>query len=131
MNEEILERFRDIFWDAFHRPKLHSEKFFSLWQSLEPVNEQLSGPLFSVYENGHCDFFFQDKNRFPWMNIPEDFMHWCNDRVEKYREVIENAEALTNEEAEDKEVLLFQTDLKMELADIAYEVQSERLTRDV
>jgi hypothetical protein len=125
--EEILARYKDIFWDAFHRPKLHTEKFTSIWQSLEPLNDQLSGPLFSVYEKGHCDFFFQDKNRFPWMNLPEDFLQWCTDRIEKYREVIEQTDADNNPEAHDKEILLFQVDIKMELADIACEIQTQRL----
>lgn len=127
MNEQALLRYKDIFWDAFHRPKLLTEKFQNVWQELEPVNDHLSGPLFSVYEHGHCDYFFNDKNRFPWMNIPEDFMQWCTDRVEKYKETVEKMDALTPEEEHDKEILLFQVDIKMELADIAYEIQSQRL----
>jgi hypothetical protein len=124
---ELWGRYKDIFWDAFHRPKLQSEKFFTIWKQLEPINDYLSGPLFAIYESGHCDYFFQDKNRFPWMNIPEDFMQWCADRVEQYREGVETIPALSEEEAQDKELLLFQVDLKMELADIAYEIQSKRL----
>jgi hypothetical protein len=128
--DEILERYKEIFWDGFHRPKLITDKFTSIWLSLEPVNEQLSGPLFAVFENGHCDYFFQDKNRFPWMNLPEDFMQWCTDRIEKYREVVENTEAIGTEEDHDKEILLFQVDIKMELADLAYEIQAERLFKN-
>ncbi|HWZ22378.1 MAG TPA: hypothetical protein VNW06_06965 [Cytophagaceae bacterium] len=127
--EEALARYREVFWDGFHRPKLLSEKFISLWENLEPLNDQLSGPLFSIYENGHCDYFFHDKNRFPWMNIPEDFMQWCTDRIEKYKEAIEQEKSITNEDAHDKEILLFQVDIKMELADIAYEIQCERLLK--
>jgi hypothetical protein len=123
----ILERFEEIFWDGFHRPKLLSEKFTSIWLSLEPLNDQLSGPLFAIYENGNCDYFFQDKNRFPWMNIPEDFMQWCSDRIVKYKEIVENTESLNDDESHDKEILLFQVDIKMELADLAYEIQTERL----
>ena len=129
MTEQALERYKEIFWDGFHRPKLFSEKFTSIWLSLEPVNDHLSGPLFAVYEKGHCDYFFQDKNRFPWMNLPEDFMQWCNDRIEKYKEVVENTEATNKEEDHDKEILLFQVDIKMELADLAYEIQSKRLLK--
>jgi hypothetical protein len=128
--DEIIERYKEIFWDAFHRPKLITDKFTSIWQSLEPVNEQLSGPLFAVFEKGHCDYFFQDKNRFPWMNLPEDFMQWCTDRIEKYREVVENTEAIGNEDEHDKEILLFQVDIKMELADLACEIQTERLFKN-
>ncbi len=125
--EEALERYKEVFWDGFHRPKLLSDKFSAIWKNLEPVNEQLSGPLFAVYEKGHCDYFFLDKNRFPWMNIPEDFMQWCTDRIEKYKETVELELSTNNEEAHDKEVLLFQVDIKMELADIAYEIQCQRL----
>ena len=128
--DEIIERYKEIFWDAFHRPKLITDKFTSIWQSLEPVNEQLSGPLFAVFEKGQCDYFFQDKNRFPWMNLPEDFMQWCTDRIEKYREVVENTEAIGNEDEHDKEILLFQVDIKMELADLACEIQTERLFKN-
>ncbi|HSZ25672.1 MAG TPA: hypothetical protein VK766_08150 [Cytophagaceae bacterium] len=124
--EERLNRYREIFWDAFHRPKLYTEKFSNIWLSLEPLNEQISGPLFSVFENGHCDFFFQDKNRFPWMNLPEDFMQWCSDRIEKYKQTLEDIKAIGEEEEHDKEILLFQVDIKMELADIALDIQTER-----
>lgn len=125
--EEILERYKEIFWDGFHRPKLLSDEFTKLWESLEPINDHLSGPLFSIYEKGDCDYFFQDKNRFPWMNIPEDFMQWLNDRIEKYKEAVEALPCSNKEEEHDKEILLFQVDIKMELADLAYEIQTERL----
>lgn len=127
--KEALERYKEIFWDGFHRPKLLSEKFITLWTTLEPLNDQLSGPLFSIYENGQCDYFFEDKNRFPWMNIPEDFMQWCTDKIEKYKEIIEQEESITSEDDHDKEILLFQVDIKMELADIAYEIQCQRLLK--
>jgi hypothetical protein len=129
MIEEALRRYKEVFWDGFHRPKLHSEKFIKIWEELEPINDQLSGPLFAVYENGNCDYFFQDKNRFPWMNLPEDFMQWCTDRIEKYKEAVEHEPTNNKEEEHDKEVLLFQVDIKMELADIAYEIQSKRLLK--
>ncbi len=64
------------------------------------------------------------------MNLPEDFMHWCSDRIEKYKEIVENTEALNKEEEHDKEILLFQVDIKMELADLAYEIQSHRLLKN-
>jgi len=127
METALIHRFQLIFWDAFHRPQLLSEKFTAIWEELEPINDHLSGPLFSVYEKGNCDYFFQDKNRFPWMNIPEDFMQWCKDRVEKYRTSIESIETTNIEEEHDKELLLYQVDIKMELSDIAYELQVERL----
>ncbi len=63
MTEEALVRFREVFWDAFHRPKLHSEKFLSIWQSLEPVNEQLSGPLST--KKAIATFFSKTKTAFP------------------------------------------------------------------
>ncbi len=127
MEDVKLGRFKEIFWDGFHRPKLHTESFQNLWERLEPINEQLSGPLFSIYEKGECDYFFKDKNRFPWMNIPEDFIQWFQDRVEKYKAEVEAMPTTNKEEEHDKEVLLFQVDIKMELADIAYEIELERL----
>ena len=128
--EALLERYKEIFWDGFHRPKLQSDDYLKLWESLEPINDHLSGPLYAIYEKGNCDYFFQDKNRFPWMNLPEDFMQWCTDRIEKYKEAVENIEADTKEAAHDKELLLFQVDIKMELADLAYEIQTERLFKN-
>jgi len=127
LEDDKLVRFKSIFWDAFHRPKLQADTYQTLWEKLEPINEQLSGPLFSVYESGNCDYFFQDKNRFPWMNIPEDFMQWFQDRIEKYKAEVESMSASTKEEEHDKEVLLFQVDIKMELADLAYEIELDRL----
>ena len=55
----LIQEFKAIFWDAFHRPKLASEKMHSVWLSLEPMNDYLAGPLFAIYENGNCDYLFR------------------------------------------------------------------------
>lgn len=125
--EDRLQRYREIFWDAFHRPKLGSEPYFQLWQQLETINDYLAGPLFAVYEHGHCDYLFQDKKRFPEIHRADDLLHWCMEKVEQYRASVELTEVLDETQAQDKEVLLYQTDLKMELSEIAYQIQLERL----
>jgi hypothetical protein len=119
------DKFREIFWDAFHRPDLKSRKFESKWAELQPLNDLLAGPLFSIYENAQCDYIFKDKVRFPGMDHPDDFLSWCIDIINQYKELISSDIADTDIEKKDKQILLYQTDMMMELADLAYEIISK------
>lgn len=114
--------FREIFWDAFHRPDLKSGKFETVWTELQPLNDLLAGPLFSIYENAQCDYFFKDKARFPYANNQDDFLNWCIDIINQYKDKITFKVAETDAEKKDKQILLYQTDMMMELADLAYEI---------
>lgn len=125
--EGIYNRFKEIFWDAFHRPQLESEKFYAIWNSLEHVNEILAGPLYGIYSSGNCDYLLNDKNRFPNIHDVDDLLDYLTFYVETYKEKISEAEAIDEKEKGDKQVLLFQTDLKMELASLAYEIQKSRI----
>jgi hypothetical protein len=125
--EQKKTRFKEIFWDAFHRPQLDSEKFFAIWNNLEHVNEILAGPLYGIFSSGNCDYILEDKTRFPNINDVDDLLDYLTFHIEKYKEKISEAEPTDEVEKKDKQVLLFQTDLKMELASLAYEIQKERI----
>lgn len=119
---EKISKFKEIFWDAFHRPKLETQTFFDIWNSLEKENELLAGPLYSIYSNGHCNYVFEDRERFPSVSDADDFLDYCTTLVKAYHERVAGLEAVTEEEKKDKQLLLYQTDIKMELANLAYEI---------
>jgi hypothetical protein len=124
---EQLDQFKKIFWDAFHRPKLNTDKYVELWNSLEPVNDQVAGPFYSIYTNGHCEYIFRDKDRFPQIKDADDFLDYCTEVIKKYQEEVTNVIPQTDEEKSDKQVLLYQVDMKMELANLAYQIEKDRL----
>jgi hypothetical protein len=116
------DKFKEIFWDAFHRPDLKSDKFEKILAELQPLNDLLAGPLFSIYESAQCDYFFTDKTRFPDVNHKDDFLNWCIDIINQHKDLITSARAETEPEKKDKQILLYQTDMMMELADLGYEI---------
>jgi hypothetical protein len=119
------EKFKEIFWDAFHRPDLKSEKFERVFAELQPLNDLLAGPLFSIYENAQCDYMFKDKQRFPQVKHRDDFLSWCIEIIKQYKDVIGPVTAETEAEKRDKQILLYQTDMMMELADLGFEIISK------
>src|SRR6478735_9918968 len=121
---EKLEEFKKLFWDAFHRPKLETERYLQLWGNLEPLNDKIAGPLYSIYSNGNCDYIFQDDDRFPEIKTPDDFLDYCTELVKDYHEGVISLIPENDLEKADKQILLYQTDTKMELANLAYEVLS-------
>jgi hypothetical protein len=124
-----LERFKEIFWDAFHRPKLVSERIYGTWENLEPINDLLSGPLYSIYENGHCDYVFQKKHPFESIASADDIMDWFQDLLRQYAEGLQAAvPPASEEETRDLQVLDYQLDIKAELCEMAYEICKERLS---
>ena len=125
---DALKTFKEIFWDAFHRPALKTAPFVEIWQTLEPLNDLLAGPLYAIYDHGDCNYVFQDEHRFPGLHDADDFLNWCVELVERYRTGIDARVPETEEEENDKELLLFQTDRKMELADLAYGIMQEKFT---
>jgi hypothetical protein len=116
------EKFKEIFWDAFHRPDLKSEKFEMIRIELQPLHDLLAGPLFSIYENVQCNYVFQDNDRFPGVNHPDDFLNWCIEIISQYKDTIISETSETEVEKKDKQILLYQTDMMMELADLGYEL---------
>jgi len=122
-----LDKFRELFWDAFHRPKLKSEKYHAVWHELEGANGMLAGPLFSVYENGDCNYVFTDKKRFPTMHDADDLLNWLMGFIEEYRSNVLTVKPESDDESDDLQLLLYQTDIKMELADLAYQIEKKRL----
>lgn len=120
--DDLIKEYKSVFWDAFHRPSLKTDKFRQLWLSLEPVNDLLSGPLFSVYEKGECNYVFGDHKLFQGVGDKDDLMTWLTERVEKYMQTVREMSAETTDESEDKRILLFQSDVKMILCDLAYKM---------
>ena len=121
---EVHEKFKEIFWDAFHRPDLKSEKFEAVLARLQPLHDLLAGPLFSIYENARCDYIFQDKDRFPHIHHADDFLNWCIEIINQYKDGITSETTETEPEKKDKQLLLYQTDMMMELSDLGYELIS-------
>ena len=122
---EIVNQFKEIFWDGFHKPSLKSQKFQTVWESLEHLNSLLAGPFYSILNQGNCDYVFDDKIRFPAISHPDDFFTRCIELTEKYKEEILKVPAESDEERQDKKVLLYQTDIKMELSDLSYQILKE------
>lgn len=122
MNDKLLDRFRSVFWDAFHAPDLTTEKFKKIWEESEPLNDQIAGPLFSVYENANCNYIFEDNERFPSIKQPEDLFERLTDAIKEYGEKVASNPTESEEEENDLKILLFQADIKMELAELALQI---------
>ncbi len=122
-----LTRFKELFWDAFHRPQLGSIRIQEVWLSLETINDILAGPLFSIYENGNCDYIFHNQEVFKSIINADDLMDFFQEALKKYAEGLEKATPpLSDTELKDLQTLDYQLDLKAELCEIAYQLCSER-----
>jgi hypothetical protein len=116
-------RFKEVFWNAFHRPKLESNRIFEVWSALEPINDILAGPLFSIYENGNCDYIFRNEDTFQGIKTADDLMDFFQDLLRKYAEGLEAATPpIDSLETRDLQVLDYQLDIKAELCEIAYKL---------
>jgi len=122
-----LNRFREIFWDAFHVPDLSSEKFKKKWEELEKLNELIAGPLFSIFEKGEADYVFTEKGRFQYIHNQEDLFDWLTEAIKEYAEKAAALKAETEEEQLDLKILMYQSDIKMELADLGYEILTKKV----
>lgn len=69
----LHQKYRSLFWDGFHRPKLKTTRIQEVWEQLEKLNDVLSGPLFAVYEKGECSYVLKDNQRFPKIQSLDDF----------------------------------------------------------
>jgi hypothetical protein len=124
-----VDRFREIFWNAFHRPKLISTRIYTVWENLEPINDLLSGPLYAIYEKGNCDYVFQKKDTFEGISTADDLMDWFQDLLRQYAEGLQAATPpASEEETQDLQVLDYQLDIKAELCEMAYAICNERLS---
>ncbi len=111
-----IEEYRKLFWDAFHRPELKSERFRQIWQELDLINDVLAGPFFSMYENGHIQYVFDDHERFPKVNTIDDFKIWASYLINVYHDEVESIEKPEDKDEEyDLQVLRFQTETKNKL----------------
>ncbi|MFN3404971.1 MAG: hypothetical protein ACK40G_12800 [Cytophagaceae bacterium] len=123
--EQLYLRFREIFWDAFHRPNLKSEKFSQLYlKDLDPITEWLAGPMYSIFKEGHCNYIFENPDKYKIYN-QEDFLDWCMEKISQFRHINESIAPENESEQRDQQILLYQNDVMMELAEIAYEVSRQ------
>lgn len=123
--------FRKIYWSAFQRPKLNSPRFNDLWLDLEGISDWLSGPLYSIFSNGNCDYVFKDKEgRFPGVTSPESFLVWENNLLTSYRKGILNKKPTGFGEEADYQVLYQQTEVMEVLVNLAYEIQKARIEKN-
>jgi len=127
-----LDQFRQLFRFAFRNPrreapKIITERFESVWGDLELIGDCLAGPLYSINEQGECDYVFVDKdNRFPGVITPHDFRQWCLDLAKNYRDGI-LAHAPRNEAEEaDQRILLEMADAMVNLSHLAYSIIGQR-----
>ncbi len=120
--DKSLKKFQTLFWDAFHVPALESPAFSKLFQELEPLNDLIAGPLFSILEQGNCDYVFASDERFKGINTPDNLFEWLTESIKEYAEKVTAISAENEQEEKDLKTLLFQADIKMELAELAYEI---------
>jgi hypothetical protein len=111
-----IETYRKAFWDAFHRPKFKTTKYTGIWEELEKINDVLAGPFFSMYENGHIQYVFDDMERFPKVNSGEDFNVWATYLINVYHDEVESIDKPIDKDEEfDLHLLRFQTETKQKL----------------
>jgi hypothetical protein len=120
------KEFDALFWDAFHVPNLKTQAFTILFESLEPLNDVIVGPLFSIYENAHCHYVFHDKERFPQIHTKEDLFNWLNERIQQYKKmydafVIEQNDS-TADFKHDQQLMHYQIDMKIKLCDYMMDI---------
>jgi hypothetical protein len=120
--EKNLLKFKSLFWDAFHVPALQSEKYVIKFRELEPLNDLIVGPLFSIFETGNCNYVFDTEERFKGINTNDQFFDWMVNSIKEYAEKVIDSNPETEAEEHDVQTLVFQTDIKMELAELAYEI---------
>lgn len=120
--EKSLKKFQTLFWDAFLVPALESPAFSKVFQELEPLNDLIAGPLFSILERGNCDYVFVSDERFKGINTPDDLFEWLTESIKEYAEKVADTHPENEQEEKDLKTLLFQADIKMELAELAYEI---------
>jgi hypothetical protein len=123
----LHQKFRSLFWDGFHRPKLKTARIQEVWEHLEKLNDILSGPLFAVYEKGDFLYVLEDQKRFPKIQSLDDFKKWAIYFTDCYSDEINSVETLNEEEAYDIQVLRFQNDTRKSLIDQAIQLTALRL----
>ena len=125
-----LTRFKEVFWNAFHRPNLGSKRIQDVWLSLEPINDILAGPLFSIYEKGNCQYILTNQEVFQEISTADDLMDFFQELLKKYAEGLEQATPpLDDQELKDLQLLDYQLDIKAELCEIAYQLTLDQLER--
>jgi len=121
---DIQEQFKIEFNNAFQWLKLATERAKDLQVDLVMINEALAGPLFSILNDGNCNYVFENgEKRFPGVVTVEDFRSWAIQLAEKYRQGVEDFEALDSAETKDQEKLLEQALAMYRVAELAYQIQ--------
>lgn len=122
-----LEMFRKLYWVAFCRPVLKTNKFNDIWCDLEGLSDWLAGPLYSIETNGNCNYVYTDEEgRFPGVDNPDKFLRWCLSLVDRYRDSVMKHKPKSPSEETDFQTLIQQIDVMEVLSHLAYRIQGEQ-----
>ncbi len=123
-----LDRFRFLFEEAFAQPSIRTDRFFDVWDRWHLWEERLAGPLFSINEDGQCDYVFAPtETRFPSVRDANSFLNWCLKPIDEYRRSILREEPRSEVEQADQKQLLRQADALENLSRLAYSLMEARL----
>jgi len=121
-----LEQFRQLYEHAFAPLAIVSESYRNLRPDLELASDELAGPMYSIREDGNCDYVFEDKWRFPGVSDAETFLRWCKSCVGEFRRLVDVVKPTSAEEHSDQAHLLQLADRMEELSALAYRMVKAR-----
>ncbi len=122
----LLEEYRKWFWRVFQNPRMETERFKEVWSDLEFTLDLLAGPLHTIYENGECDYVFNDRDRFPTVHNPDTFLAWCLSLAADYRNGALEAGPRDEAERKDRATLLETAEGLERMSRMAYEIVNAR-----
>ena len=121
-----LEDFRQLSWSVFKKPKLETMRFQAFWEDLELTSDSLAGPLYTLYQNGECDYVFRDPLRFPSIREADGFLQWCLSHATEYGNGSRRITPMDDREKADQEKLLKCAAGMERLSRLAYVIVKER-----
>lgn len=117
-----------MFEETFYNPKFKTRKFHELDQDLEGLQDTIAGPFYSIYTNKNCDYVFEgDREVFKGIKSCEDYLNWCLDIIKDYKNMVNEIKACSEDEKEDKEVLLSKAIVMEKMSYLAFNIQNDIL----
>ena len=111
---------------GIRKPRPSTERVAAIWEELELTLDSLAGPLYSIYEQGECDYVFRERLRFPTIHDPDSFLKWCLSHPRYYRRRALKIGPTTNQEEADQAKLLEIAAGMERLSRMAYEIVKKR-----
>ncbi|WP_315118406.1 hypothetical protein [uncultured Clostridium sp.] len=127
--EETLLLFNKLFNEGFYKPNFKTKKFNDLWYDVDMLlfRDALAGPFYQIHTHDNCDYVFEGKHEsFKEIRSCEDFLNWCLNIIECYRNIINQVGSIDANEEKDKQVLLSQAAVMEKLSFIAFDIQKDR-----